>query len=142
MIAAILVAVAALVVVLGIAAVRQGRPEQQPVPIAAVPAPRADSPECRALLAALPEVLGDFRRAPTAEPTPGRMTRSAERMTAGSAVSSLRTPRRSRAKRTEAMLAPPLSTMASMERIFGVGRDRRARRINRRGRPGDPSLPA
>lgn len=70
MIAAILVAVAALVVVLGIAAVRQGRPEQRPVPIAAVPAPRADSPECQALMGALPEVLGDFRRAPTAEPTP------------------------------------------------------------------------
>ncbi|TFV60452.1 DUF3515 domain-containing protein [Mycobacterium sp. PS03-16] len=70
MIAAILVAVAALVVVLGIAAVRQGSPEQRPVAIAAVPAPRADGPECRALLTAVPDLLGDFRRAPTAEPTP------------------------------------------------------------------------
>jgi len=70
MIAAIVVAVAALVVVLGIAAVRQGQPEQEPVAIAAVPAPQADSPECRSLLAAVPEVLGDFRRAPTADPTP------------------------------------------------------------------------
>lgn len=70
MIAATVVAVAALVVVLGIAAVRQGSPEPQPVAIAAVPAPQADSPECQALLGALPEVLGDFRRAPTAEPTP------------------------------------------------------------------------
>lgn len=70
MIAAVVVAVAALVVVLGIAAVRQGRPEQRPVAIAQVPAPRADSPECGALLERLPETLGDFRRAPTAEPTP------------------------------------------------------------------------
>lgn len=70
MIAAILVAVATLVVVLGIAAVRQGRPDQQPVPIAQVPSPRADSQECRTLVDRLPDVLGDFRRAPTAEPTP------------------------------------------------------------------------
>lgn len=70
MIAAVLVAVAALVVVLGIAAVRQGTPEQQPVAIAAVPAPQADSPDCAALLGAVPDLLGDFRRAPTAEPTP------------------------------------------------------------------------
>lgn len=70
LIAAISVAVAALVVVLGIAAIRQGSPEPQPVPIASVPAPRAQSPECAALLAAVPELLGDYRRAPTAEPTP------------------------------------------------------------------------
>lgn len=69
-IAALLVAVAALVVVLGIAAVRQGTPEPEPVAIAAVPAPKADGPDCRALLAAVPELLGDFRRAATAEPTP------------------------------------------------------------------------
>ncbi len=70
LVAAISVAVAAIVVFLGIAAVRQGSPEPRPVPIAAVPAPRADSTECHSLLAAVPEQLGDYRRAPTAEPTP------------------------------------------------------------------------
>ena len=35
-----------------------------------MPAPAADSAECRALLAALPEQLGDYRRAPAAEPAP------------------------------------------------------------------------
>ena len=70
LIAAISVAVAALVVVLAIAAIRQGRPAQQPVAIPSVPAPEADGPECAALLESAPEQLGDFRRAPTADPTP------------------------------------------------------------------------
>ncbi|MBS1692960.1 MAG: DUF3515 domain-containing protein [Actinobacteria bacterium] len=64
------VAVAAVVVVLGVAAVRQGSPEAQPVAIAGVPAPQAQSAECRALLDALPEQLGDYRRAATVDPTP------------------------------------------------------------------------
>lgn len=68
MIGALLLAVAAVGVVLGIAATRQ-TPET-PVAIAAVPAPQADSANCRAVVAALPDRLGDFRRAPTAEPTP------------------------------------------------------------------------
>jgi len=42
----------------------------QPIPLAPVPAPRADNPECRALLDALPDHLGDYRRAPAAEPAP------------------------------------------------------------------------
>jgi hypothetical protein len=70
LIAAISVAVAAIVVVLAIAAIRQSSPPQPPVAIASVPAPRADSTECRTLLSALPDQLGDYRRAPTAEPTP------------------------------------------------------------------------
>lgn len=70
MIAAIAVAIAATVVVLGIAAVRQNSPEQQPVAISTVPAPQADSPDCQRLLEALPDQLGDYRRAPTVEPTP------------------------------------------------------------------------
>jgi hypothetical protein len=70
LIAAISVAVAAIVVVLAIAAIRQSKPEQQPVAIASVSAPRADSTECQTLLGALPEQLGDYRRAPTAQPTP------------------------------------------------------------------------
>ena len=70
LIAAIAVAVVAIVAVLAIAAIRQSPPQQQPVPIASVPAPRAESPECRALMAALPEQLGDYRRVPAADPAP------------------------------------------------------------------------
>jgi hypothetical protein len=70
LIAAISVAVAAIVVVLAIAAIRQSSPPPPPVAIASVPAPRAGSTECRTLLGALPDQLGDYRRAPTAEPTP------------------------------------------------------------------------
>ena len=35
-----------------------------------MPAPQADSHECRALIDALPDQLGDYRRAPAAEPAP------------------------------------------------------------------------
>jgi hypothetical protein len=70
LIAAIAVAVAAIVAVLAIAVVRQSTPQQQPVPIAAVPAPGAQSPECRALLGAAPEHLGDYKRAEAANPAP------------------------------------------------------------------------
>jgi hypothetical protein len=70
LLAAIAVAVAALIVILGIAAVRQGPAEQRPVAISAVPAPRAESTECRSLTAALPAQLGDYHRAATADPTP------------------------------------------------------------------------
>lgn len=68
MIAAILVAVLAIGAVIAVAAIR--RPPTAPVAIAAVPAPQADSPECAAVLSALPDELGDFQRAATAEPTP------------------------------------------------------------------------
>jgi hypothetical protein len=70
LIAAIAVAVAALIAVLVIAAVRQLPEQLQPVPLPSVPAPQADSPECHALLDAVPDQLGDFRRAPAAEPAP------------------------------------------------------------------------
>jgi len=70
LIAAIVVAVAAIIGVLAVAAIRQATPQQQAVAIASIPAPQADSPQCRALLAALPEQLGDYRRAPAAEPAP------------------------------------------------------------------------
>ncbi len=69
LITAIAVAIAAIAAVLAIAAIQQP-PQRQHVPIAAVPAPRADSSECRALLAALPEDLGDYQRVPAAEPAP------------------------------------------------------------------------
>jgi hypothetical protein len=70
LIAAIAIAVAAVVAVLAVAVLRQAQPQQEPVPIATVPAPHAGSPECTALMAALPDQLGDYRRVPAAEPAP------------------------------------------------------------------------
>lgn len=70
LIAAIAVAVAAIGAVLAIAALRQTPPQQQPVAIPSVPAPKAASPECAALMAALPDQLGDYRRAQAADPAP------------------------------------------------------------------------
>ncbi|MGK2903724.1 MAG: DUF3515 domain-containing protein [Mycobacterium sp.] len=69
-IAAVGVAVAAVIVVLTFAATRQAAPPATPVAIAAAPAPQADSPPCAALLEALPEQLGDYRRAEAIEPVP------------------------------------------------------------------------
>lgn len=68
MIAALVLAVAAVVAVLAVAAARRTPP--RPVAIAAVPAPQAGTAECQALLATLPDELGDYRRAETAQPTP------------------------------------------------------------------------
>jgi hypothetical protein len=71
-IAAIAVAVVAIGVVLGIAATREARP--QPVAVPAVPAPHASTPACRALAQALPQRLGDYQRAPLAQPAPDGAT--------------------------------------------------------------------
>lgn len=70
LIAALVVAVGAIVAVLVIAVVLQRPSAQAPIVIAAVPAPAADGPECRALTAALPERLGEYSRAPVLEPAP------------------------------------------------------------------------
>ena len=70
LIAAVAVAVAAAVAVLVVAALRQTPAQEQPVPIATVPAPKAESRECTALTAALPDRLGDYRRAPAVDPAP------------------------------------------------------------------------
>ena len=70
MIAAIVVAAGAIIGILVFAALRQVPPEQRPVAIASVPAPKADGTECRALVAALPQQLGDYRRAAAADPAP------------------------------------------------------------------------
>ena len=67
-IAALALAVLGLGAVLTLAALR--RPPVPPVAIAAVPAPAAQAPQCQALVAALPDSLGDLRRAETAQPTP------------------------------------------------------------------------
>jgi hypothetical protein len=70
MIAAIVVAAGTIIGILVFAALRQAPPEQRPVAIASVPAPKADGTECRALIAALPQQLGDYRRAAAADPAP------------------------------------------------------------------------
>ena len=70
LIAALVVAVGAVVAVLAVAAVRQRQPAPEPIAISTVPAPRAESPECGALIGALPDQLGDYQRAPVVEPTP------------------------------------------------------------------------
>jgi len=68
LIAALTIALAAVGTILAIAATRH--PATTPVAIAAVPAPAAQATECQALLATLPDSLGDLRRAETAQPTP------------------------------------------------------------------------
>ncbi|WP_079067848.1 DUF3515 domain-containing protein [Mycobacterium tuberculosis] len=67
LIAAAALAAAVIGVILFVAANRQ--PPERPVVIPAVPAPQATGPGCKALLAALPQRLGEYRRAPVAEPT-------------------------------------------------------------------------
>ncbi|MGI9164252.1 MAG: DUF3515 domain-containing protein [Mycobacterium sp.] len=68
LIVGLVIGVTAIVAILAIAATRQTPPP--PVAIAAVPAPQANSPECQALLATLPDQLGDLERATAAEPVP------------------------------------------------------------------------
>jgi hypothetical protein len=68
LIAALVLAVGVIGVILAIAATRH--PPPQPVAIPAVPAPRAQDPACRAVLEALPQRLGDYQRAPIAQPVP------------------------------------------------------------------------
>jgi hypothetical protein len=68
LIAGLVVAVITIGAVLGIAATRQA--PVQPVVIASVPAPKADSPTCNALLDALPANLGEFHRVAAADPVP------------------------------------------------------------------------
>jgi hypothetical protein len=70
LIAAIVIAVGAVIAILAIAAVRQHSAGQEPVAIVSIPAPQADSAQCRALTDALPAELGDYRRAPAADPAP------------------------------------------------------------------------
>lgn len=67
-IAAVALTVAAIAAVLAVAA--SHRTPTAPVAITAVPAPQAEAPECQALLSTLPDRLGDYARADTAQPTP------------------------------------------------------------------------
>lgn len=68
LIAALVVAVAAVGVILAVLATR--RPPQQPVVVAAFPAPHATDEACAALLDRLPQRLGDRQRAAIARPAP------------------------------------------------------------------------
>jgi hypothetical protein len=70
MIAALVVAVAAVIGILVVAALHVKTPQQRPVAIVAIPAPQADGDACLALSDALPDGLGDYRRAPVAQPAP------------------------------------------------------------------------
>jgi uncharacterized protein DUF3515 len=70
MIVAIVVAVGAICSILVVAALRQRPAAEQPVAIVSVPAPQADSPDCRNVIDALPDRLGDFQRATVATPAP------------------------------------------------------------------------
>ena len=70
-IAAVALAVTAIGVILVVAANHQAPPfPKQPVVVAAVPAPQAAAPACKALTAALPQRLGDYQRATLAQPAP------------------------------------------------------------------------
>jgi hypothetical protein len=68
LIAALVLAIGVIGVILAFAATR--RPPLQPVTIPTVPAPQAQDPSCRAVLEALPQRLGDYQRAPIAQPAP------------------------------------------------------------------------
>ncbi len=70
LIAALVVAVGSVVAVLVVAAVMQRSPAQDPVAVTSVPAPEADTPQCRSLLDALPDELGEYRRAALVDPAP------------------------------------------------------------------------
>lgn len=70
LIAAVVVAVGAVVALLVAVAVMQRSPAQKPVAVTGIPAPQADSPACRSLVEALPEQLGEYRRAQLVEPAP------------------------------------------------------------------------
>jgi hypothetical protein len=68
MVVAVALAVATIGVILVLAATRQAPP--RPVALPAVPAPRAADAACRSLEQALPQRLGDYQRAPVAQPAP------------------------------------------------------------------------
>jgi hypothetical protein len=70
LVAAVVVAVAAVIGVLVFATIRQKPELPRPVAIVSVPAPQAGGDACGALLAALPDQLGDYKRAEAAQPAP------------------------------------------------------------------------
>jgi hypothetical protein len=69
-IAAVVLTVVVIVGVLIFVAMRQAEPPVAQVAIAAAPAPLADSQQCHTLVSALPDSMGDFRRATPIAPAP------------------------------------------------------------------------
>ena len=68
---AILVALIAVIAILVFATkTTNGESDHSPVAIPSAPAPQADSPSCRELIAALPDALGTFKRAEVMQPAP------------------------------------------------------------------------
>jgi hypothetical protein len=70
LIAAIVVAAGALIGILVYASQQESPAGHPPVAVTAMPAPKAGTAECGALLSALPDQLGAYRRAPAAQPSP------------------------------------------------------------------------
>lgn len=71
LIAALVVAVAAVGAALTVAVAHHpGRQPEEPLRVATVPSPQAGDAACRAVLDALPQQLGDYRRAEIAAPAP------------------------------------------------------------------------
>jgi len=72
LVAAVALAVTVIGVILVVAANRE--PPSRPVVLPAVPASQAASTACRTLTDALPQRLGDYRRAPVSQPAPPSAT--------------------------------------------------------------------
>jgi Protein of unknown function (DUF3515) len=70
LIAAVVLAIGTIVGILVFAALRQSPVTLPPVPIVGVPAPKAESADCRTLTDSLPDRLGDYHRAQAADPAP------------------------------------------------------------------------
>ncbi|MEO6795096.1 MAG: DUF3515 domain-containing protein [Mycobacterium sp.] len=71
LIAALVLAAAAVGAALAVAAAHQpGRQPREPLRVATVPAPGADDAACHAVLTALPQQLGNYRRTEIAPPVP------------------------------------------------------------------------
>jgi hypothetical protein len=61
----------ALVIGVIVAAVLMSRSAgDEPVALSTIPAPQAESESCRTLIEALPDAVGDYQRAPLADPAP------------------------------------------------------------------------
>lgn len=86
LIAALAVAVAGIVGVLVAAALMQRSPAENPVAVTGLPAPQADSPQCRSLLDALPDELGAYRRASLVDPAPAGAAAWQPEQTGGEAL--------------------------------------------------------
>ncbi len=99
-----------------------------------MPAPQADSPECRALVDALPDRLGDYRRAAVREPAPAG-TAAWQREEPGGEALILRC---GLDRPAEFVVGAPLQVVDAVQ-WFRVGEDRWAIRPATAAAPGSPS---